>query len=194
MNVSSTTFRRHVSQVVCVRAEKQMIGIDAQRVVTPMADEQSVGDIAVCQCPRKTVSAPGSITDLDTTITRSCYGVSPVPASPVDAINMIPEVGNLLSGSMFAGAFTRTADRVSSCAGGSPSDDRHRLFAGGACRYDASVGAGILIGHLTGLSLGATPRTVQPVAGFFRASIIPQIPYLHAETEALWCRYPERKP
>lgn len=84
-----TALLRHVSHVVGLRAEEQMVGADAQAVVAAMADEQALGNGAKPESIRHAMRGLTPTTDTKHPIcaasVRRCFP-NPTLAAPLDLL------------------------------------------------------------------------------------------------------------
>jgi hypothetical protein len=174
-----SAFGSHVCHVVLMRTQKQMRRVDAGRVVaagTVMQNVQAIGYRPVMQLPRQSmrIDDSWSTVAIERTVTIPGCATSPQPTL-AKRVNVLPEAHGRCDGTVLLGARRRTEAATASIEFCLPSHEV--VVTNGAGSGDDS-----LRGHLTVLALGATPRTVQPVAGFSHAPIIPQISCLHAES------------
>jgi hypothetical protein len=87
----------HVLRVVLVRAQKQVIGVDAVRDITAMAYEQAIGNLTVPQRPRDTMRNAGiALSRAASVVVTRLAAIAHQPAAILGLHDTCPE---LVSGS-----------------------------------------------------------------------------------------------
>ena len=93
-NVPLAAFRDHVSNVVSLRPEEQVIGSVARRIIAPMEDGHSLRDRPIVQCPRQPMGEPQAVAVLpvpDRPIAEFRSAARPTPASVIVLDDFRPE-------------------------------------------------------------------------------------------------------
>lgn len=93
------SFAQHIVAIVLGRSQEEMCGINARGIITVVADQKTVGDRAVSNHPRNTMTSKGDGPQRDLPVSP-CVGVpEPVPAFFRSfAVNVGPESVNVLRG------------------------------------------------------------------------------------------------
>lgn len=90
---TTATFAHHVESVISLRAKKQMVGANARRIVTVMADEHSFWNRAIVQFPRKTTDNFHRSIPASDSYQAIAHGASPTCPNPtgIGLVNLGPE-------------------------------------------------------------------------------------------------------
>lgn len=88
-------FVPHVSVIVRNRANEEVGGIDAEPIVTGVADAGVIGERPVVKFKADTVGANASVEDVKHAVAAGVLGAGPYPA-PLGFADLLPEAGNRL--------------------------------------------------------------------------------------------------
>src|SRR5689334_13911991 len=97
-SLAHSALRNHVSHVIEIRSEEQMIRSNARRIVAPMANMHPVGNPAVADAPRDTVCADANIAlngELAVRFVCGEDGSNPLPALSA-LVHLAPEASEHL--------------------------------------------------------------------------------------------------
>lgn len=169
-----TSFCNHVGHVVCLRSEKEMLGVTAESNVAPMKDVQSIWNGAVSHFPSDTVSASRQalavLPEADLAVTVIANGASPKHAAVVVSLSLSPEARSgggvqcchlaRLRAVRAAGARNRDGDRERGAAVSAQQRGTilsHRLSPSGGVTTlaDLTIGAGFRRVNYTTYSEGS---------------------------------------
>lgn len=148
-----------IALVIQCGSQPEMLGVDAGADIAGMADDEIIGDRAVCQFPREPMRAVLLTVSPELAISTFEDDASPEPAATLGFLDMPPE-------SFFDGAHLRIADAGGTAIKGHAGSLGHE----GDAAVTADGGDGTIILHREPRILGAVPPVVTATRGFLASN------------------------
>lgn len=165
----------HIPRVVLCRSVIQVLWVTALRVIASVAYTQAIRKGAVSSFGGDTMRMVPILANAESAISVlvSGAGIGPTGILPARHIYLLPEPVKVAGGESILPTFSDTGAHVATepaCC------NPARLHIERFTALLTSAIWGTIGVHLMLLTSGAVPRTVPAVAGFSRASIIPNLP------------------